>query len=247
MKRRLKMTCLAGVAVYVVTVQGMAQQPYGTIQADPNPCRIEHERHDCSVSLTWHTEGVERAKVFVTGEGRHPAPERVFSDSRSCDEPGRCMAPWIENDTRYTFQLVDFTHGDRGRVLASVTVSAREGGDRDRDHDGDRDHDRDHDRDRVSGNITAEPNPCRVEPGQHDCVTHIMWQTQGARQVKVFVVAEGRHPAGEREFSTSLSCEGHQCRAPWIEPDTRYTFQLFDFSRGDRGRMLGQVVVTANR
>jgi hypothetical protein len=39
------------------------------------------------------------------------------------------------------------------------------------------------------------------------------------------VVAEGRHPGAEREFGTTLSCEPHKCRAPWIEPDTRYTFQ----------------------
>jgi hypothetical protein len=63
----------------------------------------------------------------------------------------------------------------------------------------------------------------------------------------VFVVAEGRYPGAEREFGTTLSCEPHQCRAPWIEPDTRYTFQLYDYSRGDRGRLLSTVVVTATR
>lgn len=215
----------------------MAQEPWGEMHADPNPCRMEHDRKDCTVSLAWHTRGVERAKVFVVAEGRHPGAERTFSDSKNC-EPGQCMASWIEPETRYTFQLVDFSHGDRGRVLANVVVTGEGHGG---DHDGDRDHDG------ASGNIEAEPNPCHVEAGQHDCVTHLAWNTQGVRQAKVFVVAEGRYPGAEREFGTTLSCEPHQCRAPWIEPDTRYTFQLYDYSRGDRGRLLSTVVVTATR
>jgi hypothetical protein len=92
------------------------------MRAEPNPCRLEGH-HECTVSLVWETRGVRRAKVFVVAEGKHPASERTFSDSAEC-APGKCMATWIENDTRYTFQLVDFSRGDRGNVLASVTVRA---------------------------------------------------------------------------------------------------------------------------
>ena len=243
MRRLLPLICFTGMWAGMAPVNMMAQEPSGTINADPNPCRIEHERHECTVSLTWQTQGVEKAKVFVTAEGRHPGAERVFSDSRSC-EPGRCPANWIEDGTRYTFQLVDFSRGDRGRALASITVTGKLG---DGDHDGDRDRDHDHDRNQASGNISAEPNPCRIEPGQHDCVTHLAWNTQGVERAKVFVVAEGRHPGAEREFGTTLSCEPRKCRAPWIEPETRYTFNLVDFSHGDRGRVLASVVVTAGR
>ncbi len=97
------------------------------------------------------------------------------------------------------------------------------------------------------GEIRAEPNPCRIEAGRNDCTSHLTWHTRGIERAKVFVVGEGRHPAREKEFSTSSSCEGRNCRAPWIEPDTRYTFTLVDFTHGDRGRVLGSVVVTAER
>jgi hypothetical protein len=72
--------------------------------------------------LIWHTRGIERAKVFVVAEGRHPAAEKEFSAASHCEERN-CRAPWIEPETRYTFTLVDFTHGDRGRVLGTVTVT----------------------------------------------------------------------------------------------------------------------------
>src|SRR5664279_1116683 len=84
----------------------LAQESSGTISANPNPCQIDAGRHDCTTFLTWQTRGAQKAKVYVTAEGRHPGAERIFSDSASCD-PGKCRAPWIESDTRYSFQLVD--------------------------------------------------------------------------------------------------------------------------------------------
>jgi hypothetical protein len=224
MRNRLLLICLTGVCAWLLP-SGAYAQPAGDIRAEPNPCRIQGGNHECTVSLMWHTRGVERAKVFVVAEGKHPGAERTFSDSKSC-EPGNCTATWIEDDTRYTFALVDFTRGDRGNLLASVLVTA--GG-------------------QPSGEIIAEPNPCRVEPGKNDCVTHLAWRTQGVTKAKVFVVAQGKHPGSEREFGTTTSCDPHTCRAPWIEPDTLYTFQLVDFSRGDRGRVLASVLVTGAR
>lgn len=226
MRKSLLLICFTGLCAWMLPSWANAQ-PSGEMRAEPNPCRLEGQ-HECTVSLIWHTRGVAKAKVFVVAEGKHPAAERVFSDSTSC-EPGSCRATWIENDTRYTFNLVDFSRGDRGSVLASVTVTAG----------GEPGH--------ASGEIMAEPNPCHVDPGQHDCVTHLAWHTQGVTRAKVFVVAEGQHPGAEREFGTTVSCEPHTCRAPWIEPGTRYTFNLVDFSHGDRGRTLASVVVTAGR
>jgi hypothetical protein len=95
------------------------------------------------------------------------------------------------------------------------------------------------------GTIGADPNPCRVEPGRNECTSFIHWETRGVERAKVFVTAEGRRKEVEREFGTSLSCETRRCRAPWINPGTTYIFSLVDFSRGDRGRVLSTVSVTA--
>jgi len=101
--------------------------------------------------------------------------------------------------------------------------------------------------DEPSGRIDAEPNPCRIPPGQDVCETFVRWDTHGVRAAKVFVTAEGRHHAEQKEFRASLRCEGHDCRANWIRPETRYKFELFDFTRGDRGRKLGEVIVHGER
>jgi len=98
-----------------------------------------------------------------------------------------------------------------------------------------------------SGIIAAEPNPCRIRPGEEMCEAHITWTTQNVRRAKVLVKSEGRESLKENEFGSSLSCESRRCRAPWIRPDTRYVFKLYDWSRGDRGRELASVTVTAER
>ena len=97
------------------------------------------------------------------------------------------------------------------------------------------------------GEIRAEPNPCLIEPGREECTTHLTWHTRGIEKAKVFVVARGRREFKEKEFSASRNCEGHECRAPWISHHTKYTFQLFDFTRGDRGRLLASVTVTGEQ
>ena len=97
------------------------------------------------------------------------------------------------------------------------------------------------------GIIAAEPNPCRIAPGEKECATHITWSTRNVSRAKVFVKSEGRESLKENEFGNGLSCESHRCRAPWIRPGTRYVFKLYDFSRGDRGRELASVTVTGER
>ncbi len=107
----------------IIPVPAPAQEPFGEIAAEPNPCRIRPGEDMCEVHLIWHTRNVARAKVFVRSEGRHAAEEKEFGNAVAC-ESNRCRAPWIHGETRYTFKLFDFTRGDRGRELASVTVTA---------------------------------------------------------------------------------------------------------------------------
>jgi hypothetical protein len=201
------------------------------MSAEPSTCRIEPGRSTCTTFIRWDTQGVSRAKVFVTAEGRHKEVEKEFGTTVSC-ESHRCRADWISADTKYTFQLFDFTRGDRGRLLASVVVFAEGGGGDAR-------------RDEVRGRINADPNPCRLQGG-HDCTAFITWETHGVERAKVFVTAEGRHRAEEKMFSESKSCEPGRCPANWIGPETRYTFQLIDFTRGDRGAVLASVTVTGS-
>jgi hypothetical protein len=117
-----KLLIIASFSMFLLPAFVTAQEPRGEIRAEPNPCRIEPGREECTVRLVWHTQGVERAKVFVTAKGRKEFEEREFSDSREC-EGDRCRAPWITHHNTYTFQLFDFTRGDRGRLLSEVTVT----------------------------------------------------------------------------------------------------------------------------
>jgi hypothetical protein len=116
---------LAGLGVFLLPAVITAEEPSGEIRAEPNPCRVEPGREECTTHLIWHTRGVEKAKVFVTAKGRKEEVEHEFSASREC-EGERCRAPWIAHHTTYTFQLFDFTRGDRGRLLASVTVTGEQ-------------------------------------------------------------------------------------------------------------------------
>jgi len=96
-----------------------------------------------------------------------------------------------------------------------------------------------------SGVINAEPNPCRIKPGEKECTTYLTWTTQNVKHARVMVKSEGKEGEKVREFSGSLSCESQRCPAPWIRPDTRYVFRLYDFSSGTQGRELNLVTVTA--
>ena len=116
---------LAGAGLFLLPSVITAEEPWGEIRAEPNPCRIGPGREECKTHLIWHTRGVEKAKVFVTAKGRKEFKEREFSASREC-EGDRCEAPWITHHNTYTFQLFDFTRGDRGRLLASVTVTGEQ-------------------------------------------------------------------------------------------------------------------------
>jgi hypothetical protein len=115
-------------AEFDVSGGGSAQagQASGTISADPNPCRIERLRSDCTTFIRWSTRGVTRAKVYVTDNGQRGPREKEFGSTTAC-ESSRCSAPWIARGKRYEFTLYDFSSGRRGQALASVTVTATDG------------------------------------------------------------------------------------------------------------------------
>jgi hypothetical protein len=92
-----------------------------------------------------------------------------------------------------------------------------------------------------SGTISASPNPCEIEPGRKMCTTYLTWSSQGVRHARVYAVTEGSRGREEKEFSGSHTCD--RCKAPWIEKTT-YTFTLYDYSTGNRGRTLASVIVT---
>jgi hypothetical protein len=56
----------------------------GTITAEPNPCRIEAGRIHCTTYLSWATEGVRDARVYVKREGRERSPEKEFATRCRC-------------------------------------------------------------------------------------------------------------------------------------------------------------------
>jgi hypothetical protein len=95
-----------------------------------------------------------------------------------------------------------------------------------------------------SGVINAEPNPCRIKPGEKECTAHITWEAQNVKHVKIMVKSESKEGEKVHEFSSSLACRARECPAPWIRPDTRYVFRLYDFSEGKQGRELSLVTVT---
>ena len=97
------------------------------------------------------------------------------------------------------------------------------------------------------GEIKAEPNPCRIEPGKRECTSHITWRTRGVEKAKVWVTSKGRKETKAHDFGDSLSCESERCRAPWITADTKFIFQLWEFHGNVRGRLLSSVEVTGEK
>jgi hypothetical protein len=205
----------------------------GEIAVSPSPCKIERGAYDCTVYVTWSTQGAAHARVFVTTLGRGQEKETEFANGRSCLEQ-KCPASWIKAGTNYEFTLYDYSTGSRGDVLASVGVTAVnapgaavEKG--------------------AFGTIHASPNPCRIQPGAAKCTSYITWHAEGVEHARVYVASEGTRAIPEKEFANSRSCVGTMCPADWIEQDTRYVFTLFDTSSADQVRVLAKVTVTADR
>ncbi len=98
----------------------------GTISANPNPCVIARGASTCTSYINWSTQGATYARVFVLGPHRWGTRETEFGNSLSC-ESENCRAPWIKKRNSYVFTLYDYSSGRRGRVLSSVTVTAKGG------------------------------------------------------------------------------------------------------------------------
>ena len=197
--------------------------PTGSIAASPNPCAVAAGGTTCTSAITWTTQNVTQARVYVTVDGG----ETLFSGLSSCAGQS-CAAPWITPGHSYTFTLYDYSSGGRGATLGSVVVAATAppappvtpG---------------------ASGSIAASPNPCTVPAGGSMCSVAIAWTTQNVTQARVYLTVNG----SELLFVTGLSCAGQACAAPWISPGTTFTFTLYDYSSGSRGAALGSVAVTA--
>ena len=92
-----------------------------------------------------------------------------------------------------------------------------------------------------SGTISASPNPCVIERGQKTCTSYLTWSAQNVRHARVYVVTQGSRGREENQLSGSHTCE--KCKVPWIE-NRPYTFTLYDYSTGSRGKELATVTVS---
>jgi hypothetical protein len=205
----------------------------GSIAVTPSPCKIERGAHDCTVYVTWSTQGAERARVYVTTLGKGQEQEKEFANARACQEQ-KCPASWIEAGAKYEFTLYDYSTGSRGAVLASVGVTAANAAGAAVETG-------------PSGTINASPNPCRIQQGAMKCTSYITWHAEGVQHARVYVMAEGKRTIPEKEFANGRNCIGEKCPAEWIEGATRYVFTLFDTSSGEKVRALAKVTVTADK
>jgi len=95
----------------------------GTIAANPNPCTIAAGKSACTSYITWTTQGVAHARVYVVDSHKKGNQEQEFGTSLDCAGQ-KCRAPWIEKGNNYVFTLYDYSSGSRGTALSSVTVTA---------------------------------------------------------------------------------------------------------------------------
>ncbi len=171
------------------------ENPLGTISADPNPCLIQPGQDTCTATINWSTSNAGSVAVVVDNTS-------VFSTNAS----GSQSAPWIGNsgntfDLYANFQSMD----NKGTKLASVQVggtfhpqsnpsSAPASG---------------------NGTLSADPNPCLIQPGQSTCTSNITWS---ANADNVTVVVD----------NTSIFASGPQGTqaASWIG-NTGNTFDLY--------------------
>ena len=93
----------------------------GTIGASPNPCTVAAGK-TCTSYITWTTQGVTHARVYVVDSHKKGKQEQEFGTSLNCAGE-KCRAPWIEAGNNYVFTLYDYSSGSRGAALSSVTVT----------------------------------------------------------------------------------------------------------------------------
>ena len=89
----------------------------------------------------------------------------------------------------------------------------------------------------VSGNITANPNPCYIAQGKDLCTSNISWNTNNVSNARVYV--SNTSESGEKLFAQANQYSNYA--APWIKAYVNYTFRLYDYSSGGRGALLDRV------
>jgi hypothetical protein len=118
---RLRLLTLLG-ALGILQAHALAEVS-GTIAANPNPCTIARSASTCTSYITWTTQGVTRARVYLVDMHKKGKEEQEFGTSLDC-KGERCRAPWIKQGNNYVFTLYDYSSGKRGAALSSVTVTA---------------------------------------------------------------------------------------------------------------------------
>lgn len=111
--------CSLGSTVITVAVT----KPSGSINADPNPCTILQNQTTCTSNVTWETQNVTSALVFVSLNG---GPESLFGSSLSCSGAS-CPAGFITaQPDYYDFNLYNYSMGSRGALLDTVRVTGKQ-------------------------------------------------------------------------------------------------------------------------
>lgn len=109
--------CVLGPTTVLVTAVAS-----GSVAADPNPCLIAQGQNVCTSNITWSTQNVTRAQVFVSLNG---GPESLFGSNLSCVQAD-CPAGFItEQPDYYDFNLYDYSSGSRGALLDTVRVTGK--------------------------------------------------------------------------------------------------------------------------
>ena len=110
-------------ALGILQAHALAQVS-GTIAANPNPCSVEKGKSVCTSYITWTTVGVTRARVYLVDMHKQGKQEQEFGTTLDCGGE-KCRAPWIRKGNNYVFTLYDYSSGNRGAALSSVTVTAQ--------------------------------------------------------------------------------------------------------------------------
>ncbi len=92
----------------------VASAQTGSISASPNPCSISPGQTLCTSTLTWSSQGAALVAVFVNGT--------LFAESGG-GGPYVETAPWIQAGASYVFTLYNYSGGNKGAAIQSVTVT----------------------------------------------------------------------------------------------------------------------------
>ena len=101
-------------------------RPRARFAANPNPCRIERRRADCTTFVRWSTRGVTQAKVYVTDNGPRGRRTREFGSSTAC-ESSWCSAPWIAKGKRTSLRSTISLPADGDRLSQPSPIRRRDG------------------------------------------------------------------------------------------------------------------------